>query len=52
MHDDLILLQVIVESNPFGVPLKTQNDAIKLGKDFAKALGKALNEFVYRYKIV
>ena len=32
-------LQAIMESEPFKLTLKDKNDALKLGKDFAKELG-------------
>lgn len=42
--------QVILESNPFGVPLRSMKDAKKLGKDFAKALGCGVdNDFECLY---
>ena len=31
-----------MESEPFKITLKDKNDALKLGKDFAKELGKAV----------
>ena len=34
-----VVLQAILESEPFEITLKDKDDALKLGKDFARELG-------------
>ena len=44
-----VVLQAILESEPFEITLKDKDDALKLGKDFARELGSQKYYFLSVY---
>ena len=47
VHDPLLALQAIIESDPFSITLKDMNKARSLGEDFAKQIGCSDIECLY-----